>query len=55
MVELGSTVKKGDPIIVLESMKMQVAVKSHKDGNVKQIKVNIGATVARYDIVAILE
>jgi biotin carboxyl carrier protein len=55
MVELGSPVKKGDPIIVLESMKMQVAVKSHKDGNVKQIKVNKGATVARYDIVAILE
>jgi biotin carboxyl carrier protein len=55
MVEPGSTIKKGDPIIVLESMKMQVAVKSHKDGNVKQIKVNKGATVARYDIVAILE
>ena len=55
MVEAGSPVKKGDPIIVLESMKMQVAVKSHKDGNVKQIKVNKGATVARYDIVAILD
>jgi biotin carboxyl carrier protein len=36
-------------------MKMQVAVKAHKDGNIKQIKVSQGATVARYDVVAVLE
>jgi biotin carboxyl carrier protein len=34
---------------------MQVAVKAHKDGNIKQIKVSQGATVARYDVVAVLE
>jgi len=51
----GLSVKKGDPIIVLESMKMQVAVKAHRDGNIKQIKVAQGDTVARYDIVAVLD
>jgi biotin carboxyl carrier protein len=49
------SVKKGDPIVVLESMKMQVAVKAHRDGIIKQIKVAQGDTVARYDIVAILD
>jgi biotin carboxyl carrier protein len=55
ITQVGSQVKKGDPIVVLESMKMQVAVKAHKDGNIKQIKVSQGATVARYDVVAVLE
>ena len=48
-------VKKGDAVVVLESMKMQVAVKAHKDGNLKEIKVENGAAVARNEIIAIIE
>ena len=51
----GTTVKKGDVIVVLESMKMQVAVKAHKDGNLKEIKVKQGASVARNDVLAVIE
>lgn len=51
----GTDVKKGDVIVVLESMKMQVAVKAHKDGNLKEIKVKQGASVARNDILAVIE
>ena len=51
----GPAVKKGDVIVVLESMKMQVAVKAHKDGNLKEIKVKQGASVARNDVMAIIE
>ena len=51
----GAEVKKGDVIVVLESMKMQVAVKAHKDGNLKEIKVKQGASVARYDVLAVIE
>lgn len=51
----GTEVKKGDVIVVLESMKMQVAVKAHKDGNLKEIKVKQGASVARNDVLAIIE
>lgn len=54
-VKVGADVKKGDVIVVLESMKMQVAVKAHKDGNVKDIKVKQGASVARNDILAVIE
>ncbi|HYX57166.1 MAG TPA: acetyl-CoA carboxylase biotin carboxyl carrier protein subunit [Nitrososphaeraceae archaeon] len=55
LVETGSPVKKGDAVVVLESMKMQVAVKAHKDGNLKEIKVKQGAAVARNDVIAIIE
>lgn len=48
-------VKKGDSLVVLESMKMQVAVKAHKDGIVKELRVKKGAAVARYDIIAVIE
>ncbi len=53
--KVGAEVKKGDVIVVLESMKMQVAVKAHKDGIVKEIKVKQGASVARNDVMAIIE
>ena len=51
----GTEVKKGDVIVILESMKMQVAVKAHRDGNLKEIKVKNGASVARNDVLAIIE
>lgn len=51
----GTEVKKGDTVMVLESMKMQVAVKAHKDGSVKEIKVKQGASVARNDVLAVIE
>lgn len=48
-------VKKGDVIAVLESMKMQVAIKAHRDGTVKEIRIKEGSNVARNDTVAIIE
>jgi len=36
-------------------MKMQVAIKSHKDGTVKSIKVKEGGTVAKNDVIAEIE
>ena len=54
-VEPGKSIKKGDVIVVLESMKMQVAVKSHKDGILKEIRVKQNASVSRNDVVAVIE
>lgn len=51
----GDSVNKGDSIVVLESMKMQVAVKSHKDGKIKEIKVKQGNSVSRNDVIAVIE
>ena len=55
MVSLGSNIKKGDPVATLESMKMQVSVKAHKDGVIREIRVKEGTTVSRNDIIAHIE
>ena len=55
MVKAGDQIKKGDSVIVLESMKMQVAVKAHKDGQIRDTIVKIGDTVSRNDVVAVIE
>jgi biotin carboxyl carrier protein len=51
----GDSVKKGDVVCTLESMKMQVGIKAHKDGVIKSIKVKDTATVAKGDVVAEIE
>jgi biotin carboxyl carrier protein len=55
MTKPGSSIKKGDPVVVLESMKMQVAVKAHKDGIIKEIRTKEGASIARHDLIAVIE
>jgi len=42
-------------VCVLESMKMQVSVKSHKDGEVKNLKIKEGDSVNKNDIIAEIE
>ncbi|HKJ39258.1 MAG TPA: biotin/lipoyl-containing protein [Anaerolineales bacterium] len=44
-VEEGQEVKKGDVLLVLESMKMQNELKSPRDGIVSRIKVKPGESV----------
>ena len=51
----GDSVKKGDVVCTLESMKMQVAVKAHNDGVVKNLKIKEGGTVAKGDVIADIE
>ncbi len=51
----GDVVKQGDNIVVLESMKMQVAIKSPRDGTIRDLKVKEGQSISRNDIVAILD
>lgn len=38
----GATVKKGDAVIILEAMKMEVPVVAPQDGTVASINVNVG-------------
>ncbi|MGY5148722.1 MAG: acetyl-CoA carboxylase biotin carboxyl carrier protein subunit [Candidatus Nitrosopumilus sp. bin_68KS] len=51
----GDSVKKGDVVCTLESMKMQVSVKAHKDGIIKSIKIKETASVAKGDPIADIE
>ncbi len=51
----GDALAEGDPVIVLESMKMEIPVEAPRAGRVVEIKVAEGQTVQEGDTVAILE
>lgn len=49
---VGQSVKAGDPIIVLEAMKMEIPVVAPQDGTVASIDVAVGAAVENGDVLA---
>lgn len=53
--EQGAEIKQGEPILVVEAMKMQNEMKSPKDGVVKEIRFAEGATVNAGDVLAVIE
>lgn len=48
-VSPGDTVKKGDPLIIIEAMKMENILKAAGDGTIKQIYVSSGKSVEKDD------
>lgn len=54
-VSEGQAVKRGDDLIILESMKMENAIKADREGVVKQILVNQGQNVMQDDVLVVLE
>jgi biotin carboxyl carrier protein len=51
----GSAVAAGDPIVILESMKMEIPVEAPRAGVVRALHVAEGQTVQEGDAVATLE
>lgn len=49
---VGQTVKAGDPIVVLEAMKMEIPVVAPQDGTVASIDVAVGDAVETGDSLA---
>jgi biotin carboxyl carrier protein len=49
-VNEGDTIKKGDPVLVLEAMKMENIIKSPVDGVVKKINVKKGVAVEKNQV-----
>lgn len=43
--EVGSEVKKGEPVLILEAMKMEHSIRSDKDGKVSKIHYKLGELV----------
>ena len=48
----GATVKAGDPIVILEAMKMEIPVVAPEDGTVAGINVSVGDAVESGDVLA---
>ena len=51
---VGDEVKAGQPIVVLESMKMELTLAAPADGTVTELKVKVGDKVGRDEIVAVV-
>ena len=55
MVSAGDTIAEGDPLVILESMKMEIPVESPVDGTVSAVKVEEGGVVQEGDVIAVIE
>ena len=54
-VAVGDRVNQGDPVVILESMKMEIPVEAPRAGVVRELRVREGATVQEGDVIARLE
>ena len=53
-VNEGQDVKKGDTLLILESMKMENPILAEQDGKVAQVAVAAGQTVMQDDLLVVL-
>ena len=51
----GDEITDADPIVILESMKMEIPVHAEEGGRVTQVSVNEGDVVQEGDLIAIVE
>ena len=54
-VNLGDVIKVGDPLLVLEAMKMENSITSEKSGKVTAINVKVGQQVLQSEVMIELE
>ncbi len=54
-VKVGDTVKKGQPLLVMEAMKMQTTVNAPIDGKLKELLIKAGDSVEPKDLLALVE
>ena len=54
-VEVGQIIKKGDPIILLESMKMETTIPSPESGTIVAINTEVGMTITNQTILMSLK
>ncbi len=55
MVEPGQSVQKGDPLLILEAMKMENVIKAAGEGRVKSVKTEKGAAVEKGQLLLEME
>lgn len=55
LVEPGQTIKKGDPVLILEAMKMENVFKAAADAVVKEVRVKERTAVEKGEVLVILE
>lgn len=54
-VKAGDVIKKGDPVLILEAMKMENVLKSSGDGEIKEVLVGPGSSVEKNQVLIIFK
>jgi acetyl-CoA/propionyl-CoA carboxylase biotin carboxyl carrier protein len=54
LVSVGDSVEAGQPVVVLEAMKMENHVNAEKAGTVSEVRVSAGDTVGTGDILVVI-
>jgi len=55
MVEENTEIRQGDPVVILEAMKMQNEILSHVNGRIKKINIKANDSVMKDDIILEIE
>jgi len=55
LVAEGDEVKAGDPLMVVEAMKMETTIAAPRDGTVTRIAVEQGGTAGAGEVLAVVE
>jgi acetyl-CoA carboxylase biotin carboxyl carrier protein len=55
VVAPGDAVGTGDPLVILESMKMEIPVEAPSAGTVREVRVQEGGLVQEGDVIAVIE
>lgn len=53
-VKIGEEIEKGQPVVILESMKMEIPVESTVNGTVREILVQEGDFVNEGDVLVVI-
>ncbi len=54
LVAAGDAVSEGAPLVILESMKMEIPVESPAAGTVQELRVREGGVVQEGDVIAVI-
>jgi biotin carboxyl carrier protein len=55
LVAVGTAIKKGEPVLILEAMKMENILKATADATIKEIKVHKGDAVEKNAVLVVME
>ena len=55
LIEAGTSIDEGETIVILESMKMEIRVKSPHNGRVVELRVKEGDAILEDDVIAVVE
>jgi acetyl-CoA carboxylase biotin carboxyl carrier protein len=54
-VEPGAQVARGDELMVIESMKVEIPIKATITGRIKELRVKVGDQIQRNAVLAVIE